>query len=166
MEHWFWYEFIFSLLNIACIILQVVQNSDGGELYEISFFVLEFTSFGLMLIFIVCKHAFIYKRLLGSPIKQTRARLKVTECVQAFAFTILNSVGVVLLLQGAWAGSEWSENAFNWVVGIVYGLYSLWWALLTVVYTFLLIATLLFCKTKIISDTLKELNCCGGGRAH
>ena len=98
MEHWFWYEFIFSLLNIACIILQVVQNSDGGELYEISFFVLEFTSFGLMLIFIVCKHAFIYKRLLGSPIKQTRARLKVTECVQAFAFTIINSVGVILLL--------------------------------------------------------------------
>ena len=98
MEHWFWYEFIFSLLFIACIISQLMQNSDGGENYEVSFFVLEFTSFGLMLIFIVCKHAFIYKRLVGSPIKQTRARLKVTECVQAFAFTIINSVGLILLL--------------------------------------------------------------------
>ena len=164
MEHWFWYEFIFSLLFIACIISQLMQNRDGGECYEASFFILEFTSFGLMTTFIVCKHAFIYRRLVGSPIKQTRARLKVTECVQAFAFTIINSVGVILLLQGAWAGGEWSEHVFNWVVGAAYGLYSLWWALLTVVYTFLLIATILFCKTKIISDTLKELNCCGGGR--
>ena len=98
MEHWFWYEFIFSLLFVACIISQLMQNKDGGENYEVSFFVLEFTSFGLMMTFIVCKHAFIYRRLVGSPIKQTRARLKVTECVQAFAFTIINSVGVILLL--------------------------------------------------------------------
>ena len=98
MEHWFWYEFIFSLLFIACIISQLMQNRDGGENYEVSFFILEFSSFGLMTTFIVCKHAFIYRRLVGSPIKQTRARLKVTECVQAFAFTIINSVGVILLL--------------------------------------------------------------------
>ena len=118
-----------------------------------------------MLTFIVSKRVFIYRKVLDSPIKQTRARLKVTECVQAFTFSIIASVGIVFLIYGAWVNVEWAESVWNWVVGIAYGLYCLWWGLLAVVYIFLLIATILFCKTKVISDTLKELNCCGGGRA-
>ena len=117
-----------------------------------------------MLVFIVSKRAFIYRKCQGSPIKQTRARLKVTECVQAFTFTIITSVGYVLWLRGAWSDGAWADYVFNWIVGTAYGLYCLWWGLLSAIYTLLLIGMILSCKTKVISDTLKELNCCGGGR--
>ena len=100
----------------------------------------------------------IFRKLATSPILQTRARLKVTECAQAFTFTISILIGIFFVdeLYGDW--DYWGDRTLDLTTFICFSIYCGWFAAICLIYTVIMLGMVLCGKTKKIMDIIKEVN--------
>ena len=89
MSFWSSLETVFFFLLLGDEIqLAIRKNKYGDDPVDSAWVIFDLVNAFVIAIFICVKYLVTYRRIQSSPVFQTRARLKVIECVQAYTFTL------------------------------------------------------------------------------
>ena len=156
---WTLLESVFIALFIVNTFL-TAENDDREYEFTQSQYIYLIVNIPLMLAFVSVKSLIAVKVRL-SPILQTRARLKVTECAQAYVFTASIVTGY-FVAEGIFSKDQWTDtspiNILNSVVMACFCIYVAWWSLLAIIYTCVLLYSLLTCELTKVKQIMRELS--------
>ena len=110
-------------------------------------------NFAIISTFISVRYFVIFRKIPNSPTLQTKARMKVTEVVEALVFLLIPPI---LYFSGLFAFSD--VGVGNLITLCLLGLYYIMMCTFGLIYLVMIIGLSLTCRFKIFKDTFKELN--------